>query len=80
MIQRHDTYSHRKRSSGKKNFDGSANKPYSEVNMEPEGGRVYEDPEKLAANTGQGDYELTQCPAYESTSGITTMHTLCTKK
>ena len=30
-------------------------------------GEVYEDPDKLAS-TGQGNYELTQCPAYESTT------------
>ena len=37
----------------------------------PGGGRgdggVYEGPDKLAS-TGQGNYELTQCPAYESTT------------
>ena len=29
--------------------------------------QVYEDPDKLG-NKGQGNYELTQCPAYESTT------------
>ena len=29
--------------------------------------QVYEDPDKLD-NRGQGNYELTQCPAYESTT------------
>ena len=29
--------------------------------------QVYEDPDKLG-NNGQGNYELTQCPAYESTT------------
>ena len=33
-------------------------------------GGVYEDPDK-PASTGQGNYELMQCPAYESTSGPT---------
>ena len=31
-------------------------------------GGVYEDPDKPAHSTGKGDYELTQCPAYESTT------------
>ena len=30
-------------------------------------GGVYEEPDKLASS-GQGNYELTQCPAYESTT------------
>ena len=29
--------------------------------------QVYEDPDKLGNNV-QGNYELTQCPAYESTT------------
>ena len=29
--------------------------------------QVYEDPDKLGSR-GQGNYELTQCPAYESTT------------
>ena len=29
--------------------------------------QVYEDPDKLCSS-GQGNYELTQCPAYESTT------------
>ena len=29
---------------------------------------MYEDPDKLARSIGQGNYELTQCPAYESTT------------
>ena len=32
---------------------------------------VYEDPDKLASN-GRGNFELTQCPAYESTIQQTT--------
>ena len=49
-------------------FDASANKTKSDVKLEPEGGGgVYEDPDKLAS-TGQGNYELTQCPAYASTT------------
>ena len=31
------------------------------------GGGVYEEPDKLASS-GKGNYELTQCPAYESTT------------
>ena len=31
------------------------------------GGGVYEDPDKLASS-GQENYKLTQCPAYESTT------------
>ena len=29
--------------------------------------QVYEDPDQLCSS-GQGNYELTQCPAYESTT------------
>ena len=31
---------------------------------------VYEEPDKLASSS-QGNYELTQCPAYESTTSKT---------
>ena len=37
------------------------------VSSEAIGGYVYEDPDRLG-NRGQGNYELTQCPAYESTT------------
>ena len=33
-------------------------------------GQVYEDPDKMAT-AGQGNYELTQCPAYESSKPLT---------
>ena len=42
--------------SNKTSFDLSENMSQS----------VYDDPDKLASR-GQGNYELTQCPAYEST-------------
>ena len=67
---------YRKRSSVKNNSDASTNMAYSEVKLEPEGGGgggVYEDPDKLAS-TGQGNYELTQCPAYESTTSKLQQH------
>ena len=50
-------------------FDASANETKSDVKLEPEGGGggVYEDPDNLAS-TGRGNYELTQCPAYASTT------------
>ena len=59
----------RKRSSGKGDLAVSANMVYGKVKLVPRGGGggVYEDPDKLIS-TGQGDYELTQCPAYESTA------------
>ena len=66
----HCSDSCRKRSSGRNDFTPSVNKTHSEVKLEQEGREgVYEDPEKLASTgLGQGNYELTQCPAYESTT------------
>lgn len=58
---------HRKRSSGKKNSTAPASKTYGEVKLESGGGGMYEDPDKLAS-AGWGNYELTKCPAYISTS------------
>ena len=51
-------YSLRKRRVRKNDLDQSTN------NMPTE---LYEDPDKLTSR-GQGNYELTQCPAYESTT------------
>ena len=48
----------RKRRAGKDSFDLPENMSQS----------VYEEPDKLASSSGQGNYELTQCPAYESTT------------
>ena len=39
----------------------------SHMTVSEGGGGVYEEPDKLASS-GKGNYELTQCPAYESTT------------
>lgn len=66
---------YRKKSSEKSDHDHtmSVSVAHRQVKLEPgggEGGRggVYENPDK-SASTGQGNYELVQCPAYEPTSG-----------
>ena len=63
----------RKRSSGKSDIAVSASMVYGEVKLEQRGGggEVYKTPESQPGQcTGRGDYELTQCPAYESTAII----------
>ena len=50
-------YSFRSRRAGKINLDQSKNMPT----------QLYEDPDKLTGK-GQGNFELTQCLAYESTT------------
>ena len=49
--------SFRTRRAGKNELDQSTNMPTS----------LYEDPDKLTSRD-QGNYELTQCPAYEATT------------
>ena len=46
-----------RRRAGKNDLDQSTNMPT----------QLYEDPDKLTSR-GQGNYELTHCPAYESTT------------
>ena len=50
-------YSFRSRRADKNDLDRSTNMPT----------QLYEDPDKLTSR-GQGNYELTHCPAYESTT------------